>query len=196
MCIRDRPATSPLIFPASLSRLEIGFAPLLLRAQDDVRFRYRLENFDHDWTYAGTSRVASYTNLPAGEYRFRVIAFEANNPSAISEVSLGLQKKPHFYDTWWFLTLCLLAAALLIWAIYQSRIRLLRLRFKAVLEERSRLAREMHDTVIQGCTSVSALLEAISSLQRENLTLQENLLDHAREQVRLTICLLYTSRCV
>jgi ligand-binding sensor domain-containing protein/signal transduction histidine kinase len=184
---RELPSTSPLVFPASLSRLEIAFAPLLLRAQDDVRFRYRLENFDHDWIYAGTGRVASYTNLPAGEYRFRVIAFEANNPSAISEVSLGLQKKPHFYDTWWFLTLCLLVAALLIWAIYQSRIRLLRLRFKAVLEERSRLAREMHDTVIQGCTSVSALLEAISSLQRENLTLQENLLDHAREQVRLTI---------
>jgi signal transduction histidine kinase len=80
-----------------------------------------------------------------------------------------------------------LAAALLILAIYQSRIRSLRLRFKAVLEERNRLAREMHDTVIQGCTSISALLEAISSLRRENLTLQENLLDHARIQVRSTI---------
>jgi ligand-binding sensor domain-containing protein/signal transduction histidine kinase len=184
---RELPPTSPLVFPASLSRLEIAFAPLLLRAQDDVRFRYRLEGFDQDWIYAGTGRVASYTNLPAGKYRFRVIAFEANNPAAVSEASFGLQKKPHFYGTWWFLSLCLLAAALLIWAIYQSRIRLLRLRFKAVLEERSRLAREMHDTVIQGCTSISALLEAISSLQHENLTLQENLLDHAREQVRFTI---------
>ena len=75
----------------------------------------------------------------------------------------------------------------LIWAIYQSRIRLLRLRFEAVLEERSRLAREMHDTVIQGCTSTSALLEAISILQRGNIALQENILDHARMQVRATI---------
>jgi signal transduction histidine kinase len=75
----------------------------------------------------------------------------------------------------------------LILAIYQSRIRSLRLRFEAVLAERNRLAREMHDTVIQGCTSISALLEAISSLRRENLTLQENLLDHARMQVRTTI---------
>jgi signal transduction histidine kinase len=98
-----------------------------------------------------------------------------------------LQKKPYFYETWWFLTLCLLAAGLLILIIYQSRIRSLRLRFKAVLEERNRLAREMHDTVIQGCTSISALLEAISSLRRENLALQENLLDHARMQVRSTI---------
>ena len=114
-------------------------------------------------------------------------AFEVSNPSAISEVSVGLQKRPYFYGTWWFLTGCLVAAALLILAIYHSRIRSLRLRFKAVLEERSRLAREMHDTVIQGCTSISALLEAISSLRRENLELQENLLDHARMQVRSTI---------
>jgi ligand-binding sensor domain-containing protein/signal transduction histidine kinase len=184
---RELSTASPLVFPASLSRLEIAFAPLLLRSQDDVRFRYQLEGFDKNWIYAGTGRTASYTNLPAGKFRFRVATYEVNNPTAISEVSFGLQKKPHFYGTWWFLTLCLFAAALLIWAIYQSRIRLLRLRFKAVLEERSRLAREMHDTVIQGCTSTSALLEAISSLQRGNIALQENLLDHARMQVRATI---------
>jgi ligand-binding sensor domain-containing protein/signal transduction histidine kinase len=184
---RELSLSSPLVFPASLSRLEITFAPLLLRPQEDVRFRYKLENFDQDWIYAGTNRVASYTNLPPGKYRFRVVAFEVNNPMGGSEASFGLEKRPHFYGTWWFLTLCLVATALLILAVYQSRIRSLRLRFKAVLEERNRLAREMHDTVIQGCTSISALLEAISSLRRENLTLQENLLDHARVQVRSTI---------
>jgi ligand-binding sensor domain-containing protein/signal transduction histidine kinase len=184
---REVPLSSPLVFPASLSRLEIAFSPLLLRSQQDVRFRYRLDNFDPDWTYAGTSRVASYTNLPAGKYEFQVVTFEVNNPAAVSEVSFLLQKKPYFYNTWWFLSLCLLAAALLILVIYQSRIRSLRLRFKAVLEERNRLAREMHDTVIQGCTSISALLEAISSLRRENLALEENLLEHARMQVRSTI---------
>jgi ligand-binding sensor domain-containing protein/signal transduction histidine kinase len=184
---RELSLSPSLTFPASLSRLEVSFAPLLLRSQEDVRFRYRLEGFDQDWIDAGTNRVASYTNLPSGTFRFRVVSFEVNNPSAVSEASFDLQKKPYFYETWWFLTLCLLSAALLILAIYQSRIRSLRLRFKAVLDERNRLAREMHDTVIQGCTSISALLEAISSLRRENLTLQENLLDHARAQVRSTI---------
>ena len=184
---RELPPSPALIFPASLSRLEIAFAPLLLRSQQDVRFRYRLQGFDQQWIDAGASRVASYTNLPAGDYRFRVAAFEVNNPTAVSEVSFAIKKKPHFYGTWWFVTLCLLATALLILAIYQSRIRSLRLRFKAVLDERSRLAREMHDTVIQGCTSISALLEAMSSLRRENVALQENLLDHARMQVRTTI---------
>ncbi len=64
---RELPLASSLVFPASLSRLEISFAPLLLRSQEDVRFRYRLEDFDQDWIYAGTNRVASYTNLPAGQ---------------------------------------------------------------------------------------------------------------------------------
>jgi ligand-binding sensor domain-containing protein/signal transduction histidine kinase len=179
--------SSNLVFPASLSRLEIAFAPLLLRPQDGVRFRYRLEGFDQDWVDAGAGRTASYTNLPAGNFRFRVASFELSDPASFSEISFNLEKRPHFYDMWWFRALCLLAAALLTWTIYQSRIRLWRLRFKLVLEERSRLAREMHDTVIQGCTSISALLEAISSLQRGNVALQENLLDHARMQVRATI---------
>jgi signal transduction histidine kinase len=65
--------------------------------------------------------------------------------------------------------------------------RMLQVRFRAVLDERSLLAREMHDTVIQGCTSISALLEAISSLERENQALHQDLLDHARVQVRTTI---------
>ena len=93
---RELPVSSALVFPASLSRLEIAFAPLLLRSQEDVRFRYRLEDFDQDWIYAGTSRIASYTNLPPGKYRFRVAAFEVSNPSAASEVSVGLQKKASF----------------------------------------------------------------------------------------------------
>lgn len=172
---------------ADASRLEIAFSPLSLRSQEDIRFRYWLEPFDRSWTYAGASRVATYTNLPAGSYRFRVVAFPVNNPSASSEASLIFRKEPHFYATWWFLSVCLALLGLLSLAAYRWRVRSLQLRFKAVLDERGRLAREMHDTVIQGCTSVSALLEAISSLERENQSLHEELLDYARTQVRTTI---------
>jgi len=71
--------------------------------------------------------------------------------------------------------------------IYRLRMHQVRLRFRAVLDERSRLAREMHDTLIQGCTSVSALLEGVASQQTKNHELQEDLLRHARAQVRTTI---------
>jgi ligand-binding sensor domain-containing protein/signal transduction histidine kinase len=178
---------SPLVLPANTSRLEIAFALLMLRPQEGIRFRYRLESFDRDWTYAQASHEATYTNLPAGKYNFHIVAFEVNHPELTSEVSLKITKNPHFYDTWWFFSLCLLALAMLAWVIYRSRMRMVRVRFKAVLEERSRLAREMHDTVIQGCTSVSALLEAVSSLERVNQTLEQDLLNHARTQVRTTI---------
>jgi signal transduction histidine kinase/ligand-binding sensor domain-containing protein len=172
---------------ADASRLEIAFSPLSLRSQANIRFRYLLEPFDHTWTYAGTSRVATYTNLPAGRYRFRVVAFPLDSPTESSEATLVFQKEPHFYATWWFVSLCLALAALGSLGAYRWRVRSLQLRFRAVLEERGRLAREMHDTVIQGCTSVSALLEAIASLERENQALREELLDFARTQVRTTI---------
>ncbi|MGC2213751.1 MAG: two-component regulator propeller domain-containing protein [Silvibacterium sp.] len=184
---RELALGSLLRLPADASRLELAFTPLMLRPQEGIRFRYRLENFDPRWSYAGANREATYTNLPAGSYRFHVVAFEVNHPDVTSDVSLDIVKKPYFYYTWWFLSLCLLALSFLVWGIYRSRIRIVRSRFKAVLEERSRLAREMHDTVIQGCTSISALLEAVSSLQRENSTLEEDLLDYARAQVRTTI---------
>jgi ligand-binding sensor domain-containing protein/signal transduction histidine kinase len=175
------------MLPADAARLDIGYAPLSLQSQDDIRFRYRLEPFDRKWIYAGTNRVAAYTNLPAGRYRFQVVAFPLDNPSSTSEVTLDFRKQPYFYATWWFLSVCVLLLCLTSLGAYRWRMRSLRLRFKAVLDERSRLAREMHDTVIQGCTSISALLEAISSLERENEGLQQELLDYARTQVRATI---------
>ncbi len=184
---RELPLGPRLLLPADSSRLELGFTPLMLRPQEGIRFRYRLEDFDPGWTYTGANREATYTNLPAGKYTFHVIAFEVNHPELNSEVTLAITKEPHFYNTWWFLSLCLLALSLVIWGIYRSRIRIVRSRFNAVLEERSRLAREMHDTVIQGCTSISALLEAVSSLQRENHSPERDLLDYARTQVRTTI---------
>jgi len=184
---RETDAASFRTLSADASRLEIAFSPLSLRSQEDIRFRYQLEPFDRNWTYAGTNRVATYTNLPAGQYRFRVVAFPLNNPAAYSEATLTFRKLPHFYATWWFVSLCVALVGLLSLAAYRWRMRSLQLRFRAVLEERGRLAREMHDTVIQGCTSVSALLEAISSLERENQALREELLDYARTQVRTTI---------
>jgi ligand-binding sensor domain-containing protein/signal transduction histidine kinase len=184
---REIPASTFHSLAADNSRLEFAFAPLSLRSQVDIRYRYRLEPFDRAWTYAGNNRTATYTNLPAGSYQFRVVAFPLNDPAASSEAFLIFRKEPHFYATWWFLSLCLTLLCLISLAAYRWRMRLLQLRFKAVLEERGRLAREMHDTVIQGCTSVSALLEAISSLERENDALQGELLDFARTQMRTTI---------
>jgi ligand-binding sensor domain-containing protein/signal transduction histidine kinase len=175
-----------LVIPPGSNRLEVSYAPILLHSQDGVRFRYQLEGFDKGWTEASSRRVASYTNLPAGKYTFRVAAFEVNNPLGVSESSLSIVQKPHFYQTVWFVACCVGLVLAVIVAIYRFRLWQIKMRFEAVLDERTRLAREMHDTVIQGCASVSALLEAISSLNRPDDRLTQDLLEHARTQVRST----------
>ncbi|MGA7339164.1 MAG: two-component regulator propeller domain-containing protein [Terracidiphilus sp.] len=178
------PFTQPLVLKPGISRLEFAFAPIQLRSQGGLRFRYRLDGFDKDWSATTQARTADYTNLPAGDFRFRVQTFELDNPDAVSEASIDLVKMPFFYRSWWFIALCLLFVALLIYGMYQYRVRHVRARFEAVLEERSRLAREMHDTVIQGCTSVSALLEALSM---DGSKEGDGLMDFARNQLRTTI---------
>jgi hypothetical protein len=127
---------------ADASRVEIAFSPLSLRSQEDIRFRYLLEPFDHAWTYAGSNRLATYTNLPAGRYRFRVVAFPLDNPAASSEATLVFRKEPHFYATWWFVSLCLALLGLASLAAYRWRVRSLQLRFRGAGGARAPGARD------------------------------------------------------
>ncbi|WP_158820707.1 sensor histidine kinase [Granulicella sp. S156] len=182
----------PLKVAANVVRLSFAFTVISLRPQEGVRFRYKLEGFDANWNAAGASREATYTNLRAGSYRFRVRAFNTANPESVSEFDLVLVKAQVFYETWWFYALCCVTVLAIAWSLYQVRVRGMRTRFTAVLEERSRLAREMHDTVIQGCAGISALLEAMASTQElkagsDQLATKDGLLEVARVQARATI---------
>ncbi len=177
---------------ANSRRLVVNYAPLLLGAQNGVSYRYKLENFDKTWTYAGPARTASYTNLPAGHYTFRV---ESLGGARAAAATVAIDKVPFFWETWWFAALALVTALGAGWTMYRLHLARIRERFDAVLVERTRLAREMHDTVIQGCTSISALLEAIASRraaparagQRQASEPADELLDHARMQIRTTV---------
>ena len=184
---RDLPLTGTIQLSAQMTRLEFAYAPISLGPGEAIRYRYRLHNFDQDWVYAGTNLTASYTNLPAGSYRFEVQAFDTANPTFTSMASVSLKRAPFFWQTWWFLSLTGIVVVLLVWGGYRARLHQVHLRFRAVLEERGRLAREMHDTVIQGCTSVSVLLEAVASRDTSHNPVQQDLLRHARDQVRTTI---------
>ncbi len=143
------PMSETIVLQPGNRRLEFAFAPIRLGSQDGLRFRYMLDGFDRGWSAASSARTADYTNLPSGRYRFRVRTFELGNPDAVTEVAIEIVKQPYFYQTWWFTAACALLVALLVYGVHQYRVRQVRGRFEAVLEERSRLAREMHDTVIQ-----------------------------------------------
>ncbi len=184
---REQLGLGRLVVPPGEGKLQIEYSAIRLRSQERIRFRYKLVGFDHDWTEPLSSRVATYTNLPAGEYRFDVQGFEMNTPEKVTETSLAIQWRPHLYRTPWFLALCALLSIAGVFAIYRLRLRQVAARFEAVLEERNRIAREMHDTVIQGCVSASALLEAVVSLNPEEFGPRRHLLDTARDQVRDTV---------
>jgi ligand-binding sensor domain-containing protein/signal transduction histidine kinase len=169
------------------AKIEIHYSVIQLRSQERVRFRYKLEGFDKNWTDASSRRVAYYTNLPPGHYDFHVAAFEMNNPQQISESSVDIAQRPHFYRTSWFLACSLLLLGVTVWGGHKFRMRQAHSRFQAVLNERNRLAREMHDTLIQGCAGISALLEAHSSLKESDSDAKDGLLSCVRTQLRATI---------
>ena len=184
---RETPATGRLVVPPGEGRMQIAWSAVRLRSQERIRFRYTLEGFDHGWTESAQRRAAFYTNLPPGEYRFRVQAFEMNMPESVTEAAFAVEWRPHFYRTAWFFALSaglILSAGL---AAYRLRLRQVHARFRAVLDERNRVAREMHDTVIQGCASVSALLEAVVAVEQGAPGSGRELLDCARKQVRATV---------
>lgn len=181
------PASSTISLGPDNAKLEIHYGVVLLRSQERIRFRYMLENFDKNWSEADPTRVAYYTNVPPGRYHFRVVAFQMSNPELVASSSLEIVQLPHFYRTSWFVACVVALLAACVWGIYQFRVRQMRSRFRAVLSERNRLAREMHDTLIQGCASVSALLEAHSSMEQSKSEYHTDLLDCARTQLRSTL---------
>ena len=145
---------------------QFDYAGLSFTAPQKVRYRYMLEGFDHRWTEAGTRRTAYYTNIPPGRYTFRVQAANNDGVWNTQGAALSFELRPHFYQTIWFYVLLVALAAALV--VLLLRLRLLRAEreFRAVLGERSRIAREVHDTLAQGYVGVSVQLEVISELLR------------------------------
>jgi len=181
------PISGEVAIPAGRDRLQIDFTACNLVAPQQVRFRYKLESFDDSWIPASRQRSAFYSNLPPGRYLFRVIAEDADAGGAPSEASIVIYKKPGFFQTAWFYSLFIMFLACAAWLALWIYTRQTKSRFALLLSERTRLAREMHDTVIQGCVGVSALLEAAARFQRTNLSEAADLLTQARSQIKETL---------
>ena len=167
----DTPVTSTeqKIAPGHTS-FAFEYAGLSYVAPAKVRYRYRLEGFDPQWTEAGSRRTAYYTNLPAGRYRFRVQA--ANNDGIWNETGaqIAFYVRPPFYRRLWFFLLILGLAAAAALLLYRFRVQGLQSRFQAVLAERTRVAREIHDTLAQSFVGVSVQLELTSQLLAHSQT--------------------------
>lgn len=156
------PLGQPSRLPASSKRLVFNFAGLSLAVPDRVQYRYRLEGFDHNWSEPNSLRQAVYTNLPPGPYRFHVLSSSPNDQWSGNEATYDFRIEPAAWQTWWFQLALAIALGLMVSFIIQWRIRQmtekLNLRFEERLAERTRIAQELHDTLLQGFLSASMQL--------------------------------------
>ena len=155
---------SRLRIPAGHVHFEFDYAALSFIAPQKIRYRYKLEGFDRDWTEAGLRRTAYYTNIPPGRYTFRVQAANNDGLWNTTGAALAFELRPHFYQTAWFSILLALAAIALIVLLLRRRLLVAQREFSAVLGERNRIAREIHDTLAQGYVGISVQLEVLSEL--------------------------------
>ncbi|MET0935735.1 MAG: histidine kinase [Luteibacter sp.] len=154
------PISRDATIPPLTTSLRIDYTAPMLRRPDHARFEYRLDGVDHDWQPAGIRRSAYYTNLAPGDYRFRVRAFNEDGvASGIEESSFRMS--PAWYQTA-ALRMALLAAFLLaIWYGYRLRVRSLLVRARIRHDERERIARDLHDTLLQGFQGLTLRFQAV-----------------------------------
>lgn len=147
------PLTKEVQIPAGSHRITFHYAGIYLLDPERVRFRYQLENFDKNWSSPTSERAAVYTNLPPGQYRFRVMTSNGDGSWNFVDDSQVLTVHPLLWQSWEFKFLCAAAFLLIgIW-IYRIRVQLLisqaNMRSEERLIERTAIARELHDTLLQ-----------------------------------------------
>ena len=148
-----------LQLPARTRDIELDYTGLSLVVPEKVRFRYKLQGRDADWQDPGNRRRAFYSDLPPGNYQFHVIA--ANNDGVWNEqgATAAFTILPAFFQTAWFRAFSVFVGVGVLWLLYTLRVRRLatslQARFDDRLEERERIARDLHDTLLQGIFSAS-----------------------------------------
>jgi len=197
--IHRDPAT--LILPAGSHAFDIAYTALSYTYPERLRFRYRLEGVDEDWIDAGSRRLASYANLGPGRYRFRVIASDNQHNWSSPGAVLDVEIRPTFLQNWPFKLLCAVLLIGLLWLAYSLRLRAvanrIHQRMADRMAERERIARELHDTLLQGIQGLMLRFQSVTDRISDPLTRQtlDDALDSAdavvvegRERVRDLRC--------
>jgi signal transduction histidine kinase/ligand-binding sensor domain-containing protein len=150
-----------LALPSGTSTLRIQYGTVNLTSAAKLRFRYMLEGVDDEWVYAGNAREASYSNVPSGNYLFRVST--TANGEWTEAARWAFSVSPPFYRTPSFITLAFIGTALLLAAAWYLRLRAVRNQYTLVFAERARVSREIHDTLLQSLAAIGVELETIAT---------------------------------
>ena len=176
---------------AGAHNLEFHFTAVRLGASDQVNFRYRLEGVDDKWIDAGQNRTVRYMQLGPGRYRFLVAARDPMGPWG-SAATASIEQEPRFYQTIWFTCAMMVLALFVMTSIYFARLRGIHNRYNAVLQERGRIAREWHDTLLTGLSAIAWQLDAAIHICTHprllaSLTNVRSMLRYCSDEARLAV---------
>ncbi len=162
-----RSAPRELLLPAGTSHIEVKFAAVEIASPEKIRMQYRLDGVDEEWLDAGTNPRAVYSSLAPGAYALHLRASNRSGMWDRKGIVYPIYQEPHYYQTGWFLGLVVLMGLLLIGGVHHLRVnqlsRLLSARFEERLAERTRIAGELHDTILQGVLSASMQLHVATN---------------------------------
>jgi signal transduction histidine kinase/ligand-binding sensor domain-containing protein len=159
---RERSMASPVRLSAGSERIELGFAGVALRREaGGIRYRYKLEGYDREWVDAKTRRAAEYSGLLPGSYRFRIQAANGDGVWNEDGATFAFSLEPPLWRTPQFYVVCLLGLAAVGGLAHRARLARLRREFALILTERNRVARELHDTVLQDLSAMAVKLGAV-----------------------------------
>ena len=170
-----------LSLPSGTPTLRIEYGSANLTSAAKLRFRYMLEGVDDEWVYAGSAREAAYTNVPSGNYLFRVST--TANGEWTEAARWAFSVSPPFYRTPSFITLAFVGTALLLAAAWYLRLRAVRNQYALVFAERARVSREIHDTLLQSLAAIGVELETIATELDESQSPARDGLRRLRRQV-------------
>jgi signal transduction histidine kinase/ligand-binding sensor domain-containing protein len=176
---------SPVEIPPHPDRVEIRFTATALHIPDRVRLQYRLDGVDRDWQDVTGPRTTTYTQLRGGAYRFRVRSWMTGDTPG-EEVTLALRVLPAWYETWWFVAVVVCAVTGVVVVSVRASLRArtrraadrMQARFDAELGERTRIARELHDTLLQGFTGITLQLQAVQGQIQQSPAQAADSLEH------------------
>ncbi|QEI09013.1 histidine kinase [Pigmentiphaga aceris] len=172
---------APLLLATDTKRLMFDYTALSLSAPESLSFRYRLDGYDTTWQDVGRQRQAVYTGLNAGNYRFRVIAVNGDGVPSEQEATTAFTIPPVFYRRPLFYVPAAALVVFMLWLLYRVKLRrsadALRVRLEARHHERERIARELHDTLLQGVQGVMLHFQAVVNMLPPNLQARQRMED-------------------
>jgi signal transduction histidine kinase/ligand-binding sensor domain-containing protein len=184
--------TRNLVLPHQQNVFSITFAALSYASPATNRYRYMLEGLERDWNEVGSDwRQAIYTTLPSGTYTFRVQGATRGGPWSEPGVALRIEILPPWWEMWWFRVIGVIAAVCMLWALYRMRLRQVAQQFNMRLEERvgerTRIARDLHDTLLQSFHGLLLRFQAVSNLLLTRPAEAKQTLDSAIDQAAQAI---------